>query len=279
MGNLIQADKLKDLLGEAGVVIFDTRFNLQDVAAGYNAYIEAHIPGAFYLDIDKDLSGPKAEHGGRHPLPDIDALAKKLEAIGVSNKSRIVIYDDAANMYAGRLWWLLRYMGHEQVQLLDGGFSSWLEAGYPVTALIPEPKMAKFKPRLQYHMLVDKDYVRRRMGNPNIVLIDARAADRYRGENETLDPKAGHIPGAVSKPFAENLEGNRFKDKEALRERFADIPKNKEIIAYCGSGVSANHNLIALEEAGFSRIKLYAGSWSDWVSYPDNPIEVGESKQ
>ncbi len=128
-------------------------------------------------------------------------------------------------------------------------------------------------------MLVDKDYVKRRMGNPNIVLVDARSAERYRGENETLDPKAGHIPGAISKPFSENLEGNTFKPAKDLEQRFADIPKNKELILYCGSGVSANHNLIALEEAGFSRVKLYAGSWSDWVSYPENPIEVGENKK
>jgi thiosulfate/3-mercaptopyruvate sulfurtransferase len=273
MGNLIQASELHSRFSNNSLIIIDTRFNLQDVQAGKKAYAEGHIPNAFYLDLDQDLSGLKAEHGGRHPLPDIDTLAKKLESIGVSNKSKVVVYDDAANMYAGRLWWLLRYMGLEDVQVLDGGFSSWVEQGLPTTQDLPEAKPAKFKPRLQYQMLVDKDYVKRRMGNPNVVLVDARASDRYRGENETLDPKAGHIPGAISKPFVENLEGKHFKTSEALEERFADIPKNKEIIMYCGSGVSANHNLIALEEAGFSRVKLYAGSWSDWVSYAENPVE------
>jgi thiosulfate/3-mercaptopyruvate sulfurtransferase len=276
MGNLIQASELHTHLSDERLVIIDTRFNLQDVQAGQKAYAEGHIPNAFYLDLDKDLSGPKAEHGGRHPLPDIDALAKKLESIGVSSKSNVVIYDDEANMYAGRLWWLLRYMGLEDVKVLDGGFSSWVAGHFPITRDVPEAKPAKFKPRLQYHMLVDKDYVKRRMGNPNVVLVDARAAERYRGENETLDPKAGHIPGAINKPFVENLEGNHFKDSKALAERFADIPKNKEVILYCGSGVSANHNLIALEEAGFKHIKLYAGSWSDWVSYAENPVETGE---
>jgi thiosulfate/3-mercaptopyruvate sulfurtransferase len=276
MGNLIQADELQSRLSENTLMIIDTRFNLQDVQAGQQTYAEGHIPGAFYLDIDKDLSGPKAEHGGRHPLPDVDILAKKLESIGVSNKSKIVIYDDSANMYAGRLWWLLRYMGLEDVNVLDGGFSGWLEKGFPTTQDIPEAKPAKFKPRLQYQMLVDKDYVKRRMGNPNVILVDARAADRYRGENETLDPKAGHIPGAINKPFTENLEDKKFKSPEALSKHFSDIPKNKEVILYCGSGVSANHNLIALEEIGFKGVKLYAGSWSDWVSYAENPVETGE---
>jgi thiosulfate/3-mercaptopyruvate sulfurtransferase len=279
MSNLIQPAELHALLGQDNFILFDTRFNLQDVQAGRKAYEEGHIPGAFYLDLDQDLSAPKAEHGGRHPLPNIDDLAKKLESLGLSNKSRVVIYDDAANMYAGRLWWLMRYMGQEDVRVLDGGFSSWLAAEYLVTQEIPLPKAAKFKPRLQYQMLVDKDYVKRRMGNPNVVLVDARAADRYRGENETLDPKAGHIPGAISKPFSENLDGKNFKSAKDLEHRFSDIPKNKELILYCGSGVSANHNLIALEEAGFKRAKLYGGSWSDWVSYPDSPVEVGESKK
>jgi thiosulfate/3-mercaptopyruvate sulfurtransferase len=279
MSNLIQADVLETLLATPSVIIIDTRFNLQDVQAGHRAYDEGHIPGAFYLDLDLDLSGPKADHGGRHPLPDIDALAKKLELIGVSNKSRVVVYDDAANMIAGRFWWLMRYMGHEDTQVLDGGYSSWLAAGYAVSTEVPQPKPAKFKPRLQYQMLVDKDYVKRRMGNPNVVLVDARAPDRYRGENETLDPKAGHIPGAVSKPFVDNLEGKKYKSVDELEKRFSDIFKDKEIIMYCGSGVSANQNLIALEEAGFKRTKLYAGSWSDWVSYPENPVEIGESRK
>ncbi len=285
MSNLIQAPELYKHLGQESLVIIDTRFDLKDTNAGRKAYEAGHIPGAIYFDLDEDLSGKKSEHGGRHPLPDSREFFNKVWKAGVSSDSLVVAYDDTANMYAGRFWWLLRHFtGHENVKVLDGGYSAWLENNYPISTDIPktgwpEPS-AGSRPKALAQLsndndLVDAEYVRKNLNNPNVVLIDARAADRYRGENETLDPKAGHIPGAISKPFAENLEGKKFKPPEELKERFADIPKDKEIIVYCGSGVSANHNLIALEEAGI-KAKLYAGSWSDWVSYEENLIETGE---
>jgi thiosulfate/3-mercaptopyruvate sulfurtransferase len=281
MSNLIGARELYQRLGEDTLVIVDTRFDLKDSEAGRRAFETSHIPGAIYFDLDKDLSGQKGEHGGRHPLPDGKSFVGKVWAAGISSNSLVVAYDDAANMYAGRFWWLLRHFtGFENVKVLDGGYSAWLEAGYPVAteASVAKPRTPGRALTLLSRTddLVDAEYIRNNLNNPNVVLIDARAADRFRGENETLDPKAGHIPGAINKPFAENLEGKKFKSPEVLRERFADIPKDKEIIVYCGSGVSANHNLIALEEAGIKGAKLYAGSWSDWSSYQANPVETGE---
>jgi thiosulfate/3-mercaptopyruvate sulfurtransferase len=278
MSNLIQAYELYKHLGEETLVIIDTRFNLADVNAGRNAYEAGHISGAVYFDLDKDLSGAKSEHGGRHPLPDGSTFSKKCFEVGISSDSIVVAYDDSANMYAGRFWWLLRHFtNHENVKVLDGGYSAWLEASYPISTEIPDPDLHKKGSALTLlpdgTTLVDMEYVRQNLNNPNVILIDARSADRFRGENETMDAKAGHIPGAISKPFAENLNGKQFKSSEELKERFADIPKDKEIIVYCGSGVSANHTLIALEEAGITGAKLYAGSWSDWSSYEDNPVE------
>jgi thiosulfate/3-mercaptopyruvate sulfurtransferase len=281
MNHLIQADELYKRLNDNNLVIIDTRFDLKDTKAGRKAYEAGHISGAVYFDLDKDLSGQKSEHGGRHPLPEARELFKKFFGAGISSDSTVVVYDDSANMYAGRFWWLLRHFtNHQNVQVLDGGFSSWLEANYPVSAEIPD-LLSPSEPTRALTLfsspdaLVDAEYIRKNLNNPNVVLIDARAADRFRGENETLDPKAGHIPGAISKPFAENLNGKKFKSSDELKERFADLPKDKEIIVYCGSGVSANHNLIALEEAGIKGAKLYAGSWSDWVSYEENPVETG----
>jgi thiosulfate/3-mercaptopyruvate sulfurtransferase len=284
MSNLIQASELYQRLNNEPLVVIDTRFDLKDVEAGRRAYEAGHIPGAIYFDLDKDLSSRKGEHGGRHPLPDGKTFVDKCVAAGISSDSFVVVYDDSANMYAGRFWWMLRHFtGHQNVKVLDGGYSAWLDSNYPVSIEIPvSPDLSEgTRPKALTTLsggddLVDMHYVKQNLNNPNVVLIDARAADRFRGENETLDPKAGHIPGAINKPFAENLDGKKFKSPEELKAQFADIPKDKEIIVYCGSGVSANHNLIALEEAGIKGAKLYPGSWSDWSSYEDNPTEKGE---
>jgi thiosulfate/3-mercaptopyruvate sulfurtransferase len=279
MSNLSQVTELYRQLDDANLVVIDTRFDLKDPTAGRKTYEAGHVPGAVYFDLEEDLSGEKGEHGGRHPLPSGKSFVGKLWAAGVSSNSLVVAYDDAANMYAGRFWWLMRHFtGHQNVKVLNGGYSAWLGAGYPVaTESFEKPRTpGKALTLLSSSTdLVDIDYVRKNLNNPNVVLIDARARDRFRGENETLDPKAGHIPGALNKPFAENLDGKTFKSPQELKKQFADIPKDKEIIVYCGSGVSANHNLIALEEAGIKGAKLYAGSWSDWVSYEENPIETG----
>jgi thiosulfate/3-mercaptopyruvate sulfurtransferase len=277
MSNLISVDELYNRLGDDNLVIIDARFDLKNGRAGREAYEAGHIPGAVYFDLEEDLSGQKTKHGGRHPLPSGKSFVGKVWGAGVSGNSLVVAYDDAANMYAGRFWWLLRHFtGFDKVKVLDGGYSVWLEAGYPIsTESLEKPRTPGKALTLlsQSEDIVDVEYVRNSLNNPDIILIDARASDRFRGENETLDPKAGHIPGAINKPFAENLDGKKFKSPEALKKHFADVPKDKEIIVYCGSGVSASHNLIALEEAGIKGAKLYTGSWSDWVSYEDNPVE------
>lgn len=275
MSYLIAAENLYSQLPTGEWLIVDTRSALADPLYGEKNYQVSHLPGAVYLDLNRDLSGPLAEHGGRHPWPEQAALLATLRAVGLSNQSRVVIYDDAANMYAGRLWALLRWLGHEQVQLLDGGWQAWNAAGLPVTAELPELVAGPFEPQLQPRFLASVDELRSPAAG--VVVLDARSAERYRGETEPIDPRAGHIPGALNRPFAENLEGQLFKSPERLRAEMGalGLTPEQEIIVYCGSGVTANHTLIALSEAGFARGRLYPGSWSDWVSYPDNPIATG----
>jgi thiosulfate/3-mercaptopyruvate sulfurtransferase len=179
-------------------------------------------------------------------------------------------------MFAGRFWWMLRYLGHGSVQLLDGGFTAWQEGGFEITSEVSTFESTDFKASLQAAMMVDREYVMRRLGDPDMLLIDARAVERYRGEVEPIDPEAGHIPSALNLPFAGNLHKGRFKSAEELRERFVAAEEVEDVVLYCGSGVSAAHNLIALEEAGIEGAKLYLGSWSDWCSFQDAPIATGE---
>ena len=278
MSNLISAEALHAMLGEPELRVIDTRFDLKDPAAGLEAYKRGHIPGALYLDLDLDLSSSPAEHGGRHPLPDMTEFSEKLGSLGVSNSSQIVVYDDHAGVFAGRLWWLLRYAGHGAVRVLDGGLSAWTDAGFDTTDVMPEYEAGVFTAELRPDMVVDAQHVARNLDNPNVLLLDARAQERYRGETEPMDPKAGHIPGAINLPYTENLAGKTFKSPEALKERFEnlELSQAEEVVVYCGSGVSAAHDLIALEEAGVKNAKLYVGSWSDWSSYPDNPVATGD---
>ncbi|MGE3725521.1 MAG: sulfurtransferase [Candidatus Sericytochromatia bacterium] len=275
MSYLIAVEQLYPQLQAGDWLIVDTRFALGDLAYGEKAYAQSHLPGAVYLDLNRDLSGPLAEHGGRHPWPELPVLLATLRGVGLSNQSRVLIYDDAANMYAGRLWALLRWLGHEQIFLLDGGWQAWVGAGMPVTADLPEIQPGDFEPELQPQFLASVEELR--APAPDVVVLDARSAERYRGESEPLDARAGHIPGALNRPFAENLAGQLFKSPEDLRTEMLalGLRPEQEIIVYCGSGVTANHTLVALAEAGFQRGRLYPGSWSDWVSYPDNPIATG----
>ena len=277
MSNLISVSELHTRLGEAerssALCLIDVRASLVDPEAGRRLYDAAHLPGAVHLSLDRDLSGPVGAHGGRHPLPDMEVFTETLQRNGIGDAAEVVVYDDGG-MFAARLWWLLRYAGLDRVRVLDGGFSAWAEAGLPVTQDVPKPEPATLTLRLRPEMVVDMDTVRTKLGDPNVTLIDARAPERYRGEVEPLDNKAGHIPGALNRPFAENLEYGHFKSSEALRARFAEV--ETEIILYCGSGVSAAHNALALAEAGVTGAKLYAGSWSDWSSYDENPVATGD---
>lgn len=272
--NLISAAELRGRLGDPELRLADVRASLTDPGAGRRLYSAGHLPGAFFLDLGGDLSGPVGAHGGRHPLPDMFGFAETLRAHGVGDESEVVAYDDSGGMFAARLWWLLRYAGLERVRVLDGGFSAWTAAGLPLTQEVVNPEPLALTLRLRPEMLADMTEVRDRLGDGRTKLLDARAPERFRGEVEPLDKKAGHIPGALNKPYTENLEGGLFKSPGQLRERFADVTGGGDIILYCGSGVSAAHNALALAEAGIGGAKLYAGSWSDWSSYDENPVET-----
>jgi thiosulfate/3-mercaptopyruvate sulfurtransferase len=256
-------------LQDPQVIIVDCRFSLAEPQLGQQQYKLSHIQGAYYLDLNLDLSSPVGEHGGRHPLPNADDLAKKLAAIGVEfQKTLVVAYDDSRFAFASRLWWLLRYLGHEQVAVLDGGFSQWQQAGYPISDIIPQFKTANFVPQIQPQLLVDITDVKTRKDLPSVVLVDSRESDRYRGEREPIDKIAGHIPGAVNYPWMEvtDTKGCLISPTEHS-QRWQNLTTAEEILVYCGSGVTACVNLLSLELAGIHTGKLYAGSWSDWISY------------
>lgn len=279
MNNIVSLKWLLARLYEPDIVIVDCRFLMGQPEAGRELYEASHIPGAVYMDLDKDLSAPVEDtgHGGRHPLPDIFDLTVVLSRVGISNATRVVAYDDQGGAMASRLWWLLKYLGHEQVFVLDEGYSAWVNAEFPVSSeqhvLIP----AKFVAEVRHSMLVEMAEVQERLDDESLTLIDSREAPRYRGEVEPLDKAAGHIPGAINRFWKDGLADNgSWKDAAAQTERFADLDSDGELVVYCGSGVTATPNIIALQEAGFSKVRLYAGSWSDWISYPENPVAVGD---
>lgn len=273
--SVVSADWLHAHLNDPQVVIADCRFSLADPNLGRQQYLTSHIPGAFYFDLNQDLSSPVQAHGGRHPLPDVAALAAKLSAAGIDAEGQreqpptlIVAYDDSRLAFASRLWWLLRYMGHSQVAVLDGGWSGWLAAGLPVTAQQPFARAGAFVPQIQADWVVDIEQVKAQKDQPGTVLIDSREGERYRGEKEPIDPIAGHIPGAVNYPWQQVTDAQgRVLPVQQQQQRWAGLDADPEIIVYCGSGVTACVNLLSLELAGIEGAKLYAGSWSDWCSY------------
>ena len=276
MSNLISAAELGSRLGDPDLRIVDVRATLTDHAAGRELYDENHLPGAVFLSLEDDLSGPKGAKGGRHPLPDMFAFASTLQAHGVGDGAKVVVYDDSCGMFAARLWWLLRYAGFDGAQVLDGGYSAWTAAGLPVTQALPSSEPRPLTLHLRPQLTVSMGEILAKLGDERVKLFDARAPERYRGESEPLDKRAGHIPGAINKPFAGNLEDGCFKSPEALRARFAEAKDADEIILYCGSGVSAAHNALALEEAEIEGARLYVGSWSDWSSVDENPVATGD---
>jgi thiosulfate/3-mercaptopyruvate sulfurtransferase len=263
---------LREHLDDPQVAIADCRFSLMQPDLGRQQYQEGHIPGAYYLDLNLDLSSPVSKHGGRHPLPDPDLFAAKLSAMGVnsyptdrSEPTLVVAYDDSRFAFASRLWWLLTYFGHSRVAVLDGGLSAWTAAGYDLSEVVPARKSGLFIPKPNPDLVVDIDYVKINKDRPDVVLIDSREADRYRGEREPIDPIAGHIPGAVNYVWQEASDPQSYllKDPQA---RWALLDCDREIMVYCGSGVTACVNLLSLKMADINA-KLYPGSWSDWCSY------------
>ncbi|WP_050180667.1 sulfurtransferase [Domibacillus robiginosus] len=254
-----------------GVVVIDCRFDLADPAKGAALYEEGHIPGAHYAHLDHHLSGEKGQGGGRHPLPDMTVFAAFMESCGVSDDTIVVAYDDGVSMFAGRLWWLLTYAGHKHACILDGGFAAWTNEGLPVTREQPKPhrQSGQFTVQLQPDMIASIKEV----ASGEALLIDSRAPERYLGESEPLDRVPGHIPGAINRFFAEAMENGKWKPAEAQQVRFAGIETDEPVIVYCGSGVSATPNILALQQAGFTNVKLYPGSYSEWSSDESRPIE------
>lgn len=274
---LLTPAALATSLDDPDCIIFDCRFDLADVDWGARAYAAGHIPGARYAHLDHDLSGEKTGRNGRHPLPDWEQLAARLAQWGVSNASRVVVYDQHNAMYASRLWWLLRYLGHMAVQVLDGGWAAWEQAGLPVSTAVPTPQPTQFSSQIQPLLTLSADALW--ANRAHLRLVDVRAPERYRGEVEPLDRVAGHIPGAVNHPFLNNLAPDgRFLPADTLRLRLQATlggHATAQSVAYCGSGVSACHIILAAELAGLLGMRLYPGSWSEWSSDPARPVAVG----
>lgn len=264
---LISTSELSAVLGRRELRIFDVRWYLADPEAGRIEYGDAHIPGAVFVDLERDLTGKSGP--GRHPLPSPKDFTATLRRLGIDKDHRVVVYDASAGATAARMWWMLRSAGHEHVQVLDGGFVAWRAAGHPTSTAIPKIKPGHFPTVSAWAGVVDANDVAAWEGT----VIDARAADRYSGEHEPIDSQAGHIPGAISRPFVDNLsEQNHTFDVKAIAERFRGI---EDAVVYCGSGVTACHDILALEIAGITGTKLYAGSWSDWSSNPQRPVAKG----
>lgn len=275
---LVTIDWLMTQLNRSDLRVIDCRFSLQDPAYGQQAYQQEHIPGALFLDLEQDLSAKKREHGGRHPLPNPTRLAEKLGQLGINNKNEVVVYDDDGGMFAGRAWWLLTYLGHPRVHLLEQGWQGWKARELPTEQTIPTFAPSTFTPHLQPQMIASREEVLQKIASSSTTLIDARAASRYLGEEEPIDPIAGHIPHAQNF-FWKHVHGpeNKWKEPQQLQQHFATLSSDQEIIVYCGSGISATPNILALQRAGFSRIKLYPGGWSDWISYEDAPVAKGQN--
>jgi thiosulfate/3-mercaptopyruvate sulfurtransferase len=277
---LIDPATLHAHLDDPSWVVLDARFDLTAPAKGEAQYREGHIPGARYVSLDADLSGPKTGTTGRHPLPDPATAAATFGRLGIGPGMQVVIYDADAGSFAARAWWMLRWLGHPQAAVLDGGFAAWTRAGLPVSTADESWAAATFTPRVDAASRVAVGEVLPHVAQAGHVLVDARAADRFRGQNETLDPVAGHIPGAVNRFFQANLTADKtFKTPEALRAEWAAVfgtARPADVVMYCGSGVTACHNLLALEHAGLSGARLYAGSWSEWCADPQRPVATGD---
>lgn len=275
---LIDTDTLADHLDDPNWVVFDCRHDLVRPDWGAGEYAKSHIPGARFLHLDRDLSGPMSGANGRHPLPDPQRLAATLGAAGVGPATQVVAYDAHGGAYASRAWWALRWLGHDAVAVLDGGFGKWLREDRGETDEVPKPAPVRFQPRPGVAP-VDAQFVLAHLRDPGVCVVDARSSDRYRGENETIDPVAGHIPGSVNRFFRENLDASgRFKPPAALREEWKRLLPSlppEAIVHSCGSGVSACHNLLAMEVAGLAGSRLYPGSWSEWIADPSRPVATG----
>ena len=276
---LISASALATHLTDANWIVCDCRHDLTNYESGRRAYAEAHLPGARFLHLDEDLSGPKTGVNGRHPLPHPITFTLRLAALGIDNNTQVVAYDSMGGVYASRLWWMLRWVGHKNAAVLDGGIDAWVKAKQPVSAELPVIRPVRYNPNPSSQLAVSANDVAANLDHQMLCVVDARSPDRFRGENETLDPVAGHIPGATNRFFKNNLtEDGCFKPADTLKQEFTAVlgtraPNN--VVHQCGSGVTACHNLLAMEVAGLGGSRLFPGSWSEWVSDRKRPVATG----
>lgn len=282
LAQLITAQQLAERLEAPALVILDCRFALEDIDYGQRSYADGHIAGAHFADLERDLSGPIIKGvTGRHPLPDPQQLVEKLRAWGIDNDSEVVLYDDGPGAFAARAWWLLAWLGKRNgVSILDGGLKAWHAAGLPLSLDSPNKREGSFSGSPDMSLLISAEHLAERLHQPELTLIDARGLPRFRGEVEPIDPVAGHIPGAQCAAFTDNLGADgRFLSPEQLKKRFAEKLGKRSpdhLVAYCGSGVTACHNLFALALAGYPLGKLYAGSWSEWITDAKRQVATGD---
>jgi len=281
IAQLISPQQLAERQQRPGLVILDCRFALEDTAYGQRSYANGHIAGACFADLERDLSGPVSKgKTGRHPLPDAQKLVERLQHWGINADSDVVLYDDGPGAFAARAWWLLAWLGkRDGVFILNGGLKAWHAAGLPLSLDAPDKKTGHFRGQPDDKLVLSADQLQKRLGKPQMTLIDARAEARFRGEVEPIDPVAGHIPGAQCAAFNENLgPDGLFLPADQLKQRFAAKLQGRapeQLVAYCGSGVTACHNLFALCLAGYPLGALYAGSWSEWITDPQREVATG----
>jgi thiosulfate/3-mercaptopyruvate sulfurtransferase len=279
---LVETEVLAAHLRDPAWVVFDCRSVLTDPTAGERAYAAGHVPGARYIHLERDLSGPVTPESGRHPLPDPQLLAEKLGRAGVGEHTQVVAYDDAGGVYAARLWWLLRWLGHRESAVLNGGWQQWSKEDRRADNAVPLAEARSFPYREPSHeeWLSSEEVLQLVRGRRRGLIMDARAPVRFRGDEEPIDPVAGHVPGAMNLPFAANLaDDGRFSAPATLRHRFEAAlggTRPEQVVSMCGSGVTACHNLLAMELAGIKHAKLYAGSWSEWIRDKARPVSKGE---
>ena len=282
LAHLITPEQLAERLDSPGLVILDCRFDLQDLDYGQRSHAGGHIAGAHFADLERDLSGQViAGQTGRHPLPAPERLVERLRGFGLDNDSQVVLYDDGPGAFAARAWWLLAWLGkRDGVSLLDGGLKAWHAAHLPLSLDPPHKREGTFTGTPDMGLLIDASQLEKRLGQPGLTLLDARAPARFRGEVEPIDPVAGHIPGAQCAAFTDNLDADgRFLPAGQLRQRFAEKLADRspeQLVAYCGSGVTACHDLFALCLAGYPLARLYAGSWSEWINDPARGVAKGD---
>jgi thiosulfate/3-mercaptopyruvate sulfurtransferase len=277
---LVSIDTLVAHIDDPNWRIFDCRHDLGNTGYGEQAYVKGHIPGALFLHCDRDLPGPMNGSNGRHPLPDIETFARRMSACGIGPDTQVVAYDNEASAFASRLWWLLRWLGHDKVAVLDGGLPGWRRAKQPLVADVPVVAPVGFVPQPR-DMTVDAAYVLKHLHAPDMLMIDGRSEERYAGQNETLDPVAGHIPGALNRFYFDCLDDAavHFKPADELRAEFLDLIDTRDpgsVVHVCGSGVTACVNILGMEIAGLPGAKLYPGSWSEWCSDPSRPFATGD---